>query len=71
MTTKRKLFVREYLKDFNATQAAIRAGYSPHTADRNGHRLLSFAEINQAITQAVSDVLGDREQQRVQSRPRE
>ena len=32
MTKKQKLFVEEYLIDLNATQAAIRAGYSPDTA---------------------------------------
>ena len=32
LTTKQKLFCKEYLKDLNATQAAIRAGYSEKTA---------------------------------------
>ena len=32
MTEKQKRFVEEYLIDLNATQAAIRAGYSPQTA---------------------------------------
>ena len=32
LTPKQQQFVREYLIDFNATQAAIRAGYSPKTA---------------------------------------
>ena len=31
-TRKQKLFVQEYLIDLNATQAAIRAGYSPESA---------------------------------------
>ena len=33
LTPKRKAFIREYLVDHNGTQAAIRAGYSPRTAD--------------------------------------
>lgn len=32
LTPKQKRFVEEYLVDCNATQAAIRAGYSPKTA---------------------------------------
>ncbi len=36
MTKKQKLFVEEYLVDLNATQAAIRAGYSPDTAKAIG-----------------------------------
>lgn len=32
MTPKQERFVQEYLIDLNGTQAAIRAGYSPHTA---------------------------------------
>ena len=32
MTKKQKRFIEEYLIDLNATQAAIRAGYSPDTA---------------------------------------
>lgn len=40
LTPKEELFVIEYPKDFNATQAAIRAGYSPKTAAQQGSRLL-------------------------------
>ena len=45
MNDKRRAFVREYLIDLNATQAAIRAGYSPKTARAQGHRLLTDADI--------------------------
>lgn len=41
ITPKQQLFVDEYLKDFNATQAAIRAGYSEKTAQEQGSQLLS------------------------------
>lgn len=42
---KRDAFVREYLVDFNATQAAIRAGYSAKTAGAQGHELLKRPDI--------------------------
>lgn len=49
LTGKRRLFVAEYLKDFNATQAAIRAGYSSKTADANAHRMMENDGIKAAI----------------------
>lgn len=45
MTPKQKVFVTEYLKDFNATKAAIRAGYSPKTAYSIGPSLLRKQNI--------------------------
>ena len=38
LTRKQERFVAEYLVDFNATAAAVRAGYSSHTADAIGMR---------------------------------
>lgn len=49
MTPKQERFVREYLVDLNATQAAIRAGYSEKTAHAIGHENLSKPEIAAAI----------------------
>jgi len=49
MNAKQKAFVREYVKDFNATQAAIRAGYSKKTAGVQSHELLKKPEIKAAI----------------------
>ena len=53
LTEKQKRFVSEYLVDLNATQAAIRAGYSQKTADRIGAELLGktwvAAEIQKEI----------------------
>lgn len=46
MLPQRKLFCHEYVKDFNATQAAIRAGYSPKTAKMQGSRLLTYDDVN-------------------------
>jgi phage terminase small subunit len=54
MTPKQEAFVREYLIDLNATQAYIRAGYkvSEEVARRNGHRLLTNADVASAIEEA-------------------
>lgn len=49
LTDRRKLFVDEYLIDLNATQAAIRAGYSKKTAHSQGERLLRNVEVQKAI----------------------
>lgn len=53
ITDKQKLFIREYLVDLNASQAAIRAGYNPKTAGAMGHELLKKPEIADAIALAV------------------
>lgn len=45
MTPKQLRFVEEYLVDLNATQAAIRVGYSEKTARQQGARLLTNADI--------------------------
>ena len=52
LTEKQKAFVKEYLVDLNATQAAIRAGYSEKTARQAGHRMLTNVDIQQAIQAA-------------------
>lgn len=49
MNLRQQTFVLEYLKDLNATQAAIRAGYSQKTAGQMGERLLKNVEIAQAV----------------------
>jgi phage terminase small subunit len=49
---RRARFVQEYLLDLNATQAAIRAGYSAKTARQQGARLLAEAAIEAAIQAA-------------------
>lgn len=54
MTPKQKAFVEEYLIDLNATQAAIRAGYSAATAHSIGHENLSKPEIADAIAEAAA-----------------
>jgi len=49
LTLKHRRFVAEYLKDQNASQAAIRAGYSKKNANVNGPRLLATAGIAEEI----------------------
>jgi phage terminase small subunit len=52
LTAKQTRFVEEYLVDLNATQAAIRAGYSKKTAGQIGDENLKKPEIAQAIAAA-------------------
>lgn len=52
LTPRQQAFVAEYLIDLNATQAAIRAGYSKKTAYSQGQRLLKYAEVQDAIVKA-------------------
>lgn len=49
LNAKQQRFAQEYLVDLNATQAAIRAGYSKKAAEVTGHRLLSNAKVASAI----------------------
>lgn len=49
MTPRQQKFVQEYLIDLNAKQAAIRAGYSPKTAQEQASRLLSNVKVQNAI----------------------
>ena len=55
MTKKQKRFVEEYLIDLNATQAAIRAGYSPATAKEIGCENLTKPNISEAISKAMAE----------------
>mgnify|MGYP000887682201 CR=1 FL=1 len=52
LTPKQARFVEEYLVDLNATQAAIRAGYSKKTAGQVSFNLLKKTEIQTAISEA-------------------
>lgn len=49
LTPLRQRFVSEYLVDLNATQAAIRAGYSPKTAQKIASQLLDKTGVQAAI----------------------
>jgi phage terminase small subunit len=55
---KQRIFVAEYLKDFNATRAALAAGYSKNTAREQGCRLLTNVNV-QAEVKRQTEVLFD------------
>ena len=55
LTPKQERFVDEYLLDLNATQAAVRAGYSPKTAHVQGPRLLGNVSVARAISEAKQE----------------
>jgi len=54
-TAKQQRFIDEYLIDFNATQAAIRAGYSSDTAKQQGSRMLTNVDVRAAIDDAIRE----------------
>lgn len=55
LIVKQRMFVEEYLIDLNATQAAIRAGYSAKTADQQGSRMLANVKVQQAIAERMAE----------------
>lgn len=56
MTPKQERFVQEYLIDLNATQAAIRAGYSAKTAEQQGYQLLQNTSVAAAVAAGQAKV---------------
>lgn len=70
LTPKQERFVEEYLVDLNGTQAAIRAGYSPKTANEQASVMLAKPNIQEAVQaqrakvsertmRTVADVMAD------------
>lgn len=55
MTLKQQLFCDEYLIDLNATQAAIRAGYSKKYANTNASKLLQITTIKEYIEARMAE----------------
>ena len=55
MTAKQQRFCDEYLIDLNATQAAIRAGYSVKTAMEQGYQLLRKTSVQNYIEERKAD----------------
>jgi len=57
LSPKQQAFVDQYLVDLNATQAYLRAGYrcSEETARRNGHKLLTNADIQEFVAKRMGD----------------
>lgn len=60
MTEKQKRFADEYLIDLNATQAAIRAGYSKKTAYSQGERLLKNVEVEKYIQERMKQLASEK-----------
>lgn len=59
LSEQRRRFVAEYLVDKNATQAALRAGYSPKTAHAQGSFLLNNVEVSEAIAEGLQAQLDE------------
>jgi len=55
LTVQQERFCLEYLTDFNATQAAVRAGYSEKTAYSQGQRLLKNVEAQKRLKELMSE----------------
>lgn len=55
LSNKQQAFVNEYLVDFNATQAAIRAGYSVKTARQIGSKLLTKVDISTVVQAEIAE----------------
>ena len=49
LTPRQREFVNQFLLDMSATQAALRAGYSPKTAKQQGSRLLSNVDVQSVL----------------------
>lgn len=60
MNAKQKRFCEEYLIDCNATQAAIRAGYSAKTAKEQGVRLLTNVNLRTYIDQHLEEIRSEK-----------
>lgn len=60
MTDKQKKFADEYLIDCNATQAAVRAGYSKKTAYSVGQRMLKNVEVKKYIQEQLEKIHNER-----------
>lgn len=60
LTAKQKRFCDEYLIDLNATQAAIRSGYSEKTAYSQGQRMLKNVEVKAFIDSELERIRTDK-----------
>jgi phage terminase small subunit len=57
LTSKQKIFVKEYAIDRNATRAAIAAGYSKNGAKVAGHRLLTNTNVRPKLDAQTTELL--------------
>jgi phage terminase small subunit len=56
LTPKQERFCEEYVIDLNATQAAIRAGYSEKTAKVTASKMLTKANVQERITELKNEI---------------
>lgn len=63
LNDRQRRFCVEYLIDMNATQAAIRAGYSPRSAPATSSRLLAKGKVSEEINRLKAELFEDRERQ--------
>ena len=59
ITLRQERFILEYILSANATQSAIKAGYSDHTAKQQGSRLLSNVDIQNEIEKSRTTAQAD------------
>lgn len=59
LTPKQERFIEEYIKDLNATQAAIRAGYSEKTAGVQGSVLLKNPKVSEEVKNRLDSIKSD------------
>ncbi|UYL10283.1 terminase small subunit [Bdellovibrio sp. SKB1291214] len=55
LSSKQERFCLEYMVDLNAKKAAIRAGYSPHTAMEQGYQLLQKTSVQSKLTMLMEE----------------
>lgn len=60
LTRKQRKFAEEYLVDCNGTKAAIRAGYSPKTANEQAAKLMSNPKIKSYITEKLDEMSSEK-----------
>ena len=60
LTNKQRKFCDEYLIDCNGTQAAIRAGYSPKTANEQAAKLMTDSRISTYISEKLDEISSER-----------
>lgn len=56
LTQKQRRFADEYLVDCNGTKAAVRAGYSPKTANEQAAKLMANPKIHSYITEKLDEI---------------
>lgn len=60
LTQKQRRFADEYLVDCNGTKAAVRAGYSPKTANEQAAKLMANPKIHSYITEKLDEISSEK-----------